>query len=151
MMADNDSKLTKVDLQLWDVSGDKRFQNCWPTIFKGTQGLLLVYNGEQPTHGKELEDWYQAAMANSLVKETNSCVIQHYLPQAGDQDIASLRNDNISTLTNLAPSISKLTTIKSRLPNHGDSLREAFSKFVGRLLNNITEATEQEELIIINS
>ncbi|VDD78142.1 unnamed protein product [Mesocestoides corti] len=49
------------------------------------------------------------------------------------------------------PTLNKLSVIKSRLPNHSDSLRESFSKYIGRMLNNLSEATEQEELTILNS
>ncbi|KAH9283685.1 hypothetical protein ECG_03952 [Echinococcus granulosus] len=66
--------------------------------------------------------------------------MQHALPQTTDKN-------NVE----LSQKLSNLTIIKSRLPSHGDSLREAFSKYVGRLLNNLSEATEQEELTIINS
>ncbi|VDL93372.1 unnamed protein product [Schistocephalus solidus] len=52
------SKPTKVDIELWDVSGSKNYQNCWPAIFKGIHGLVLLYNVNEITHGDELEEWY---------------------------------------------------------------------------------------------
>lgn len=58
LMANYESKMTKVELQLWDVSGNKRYQNCWPAIFKGAHGVILVYNPDKPSHAKELEEWY---------------------------------------------------------------------------------------------
>lgn len=56
-MANDDSKYTKVELQIWDVSGNKRYQNCWPAILKGAHGVILVYNSDQPSHTKEVEEW----------------------------------------------------------------------------------------------
>eukprot|EP00108_Taenia_solium_P008831 TsM_000291100 transcript=TsM_000291100 gene=TsM_000291100 len=140
LMAKHDAEMTKVELQLWDTSGSKRYQNCWPVIFKGAHGVVLVYNPDQPNHANELDEWYETAISQSLVKDSNCCLIQHTLPQTTDKN-------NVD----LSQKLSNLTIIKSRLPSHGDSLREAFSKFVGRLINNLSEATEQEELTIINS
>lgn len=56
-MAKHDTKMTKVELQLWDTSGSKRYQNCWPVIFKGAHGIVLVYNADQPKHANELDEW----------------------------------------------------------------------------------------------
>nr|VZH99537.1 unnamed protein product [Spirometra erinaceieuropaei] len=80
------------------------------------------------------------AASHASIKDANCCVVQNVFACADDQDIACLPTK-----------LSKLLKIKSRLPNHGDSLRESFSKFVSQVLNNINEATEQEELTILNS
>ncbi|CDS42823.1 ras-related protein rab-5 [Echinococcus multilocularis] len=140
LMAKHDSKMTKVELQLWDTSGSKRYQNCWPVIFNGAHGVVLVYNADQPDHANELDEWYKTAISQSLVRDANCCLMQHALPQTTDKN-------NVE----LSQKLSNLTIIKSRIPSHGDSLREAFSKYVGRLLSNLSEATEKEELTIITS
>ncbi|KAA3672508.1 intraflagellar transport protein 22 [Paragonimus westermani] len=69
------NKPCKVELELWDLSGNKklvfrlvvllvlqihmcRYENCWPACFKGSHGVIFVYNPDNSEHIKELEDWY---------------------------------------------------------------------------------------------
>jgi Rab-like protein 5 len=49
----------RFSIQLWDCSGDDRFQNCWPALQNGAQGLILVRNGTEPLdeQDKQLENW----------------------------------------------------------------------------------------------
>lgn len=57
VLVTHDEKPVKVDLQLWDISGDKRYRNCWPAIFKGVHGIVLVYNTNKRNHAEELDEW----------------------------------------------------------------------------------------------
>ncbi|CAH8848709.1 unnamed protein product [Trichobilharzia szidati] len=50
-------KVVKVEVELWDVSGDKKFEACWPAIFKGSHGIVFVYNPDNSNHEKELNEW----------------------------------------------------------------------------------------------
>lgn len=63
--------MQKVEVELWDTSGSKRYghsqtdslfqisyENCWPAIFKGINGVVFVYNPNNAGHGKILEEWY---------------------------------------------------------------------------------------------
>eukprot|EP01064_Diplonema_japonicum_P013765 TRINITY_DN21315_c0_g1_i1.p1 TRINITY_DN21315_c0_g1~~TRINITY_DN21315_c0_g1_i1.p1 ORF type:complete len:212 (+),score=24.13 TRINITY_DN21315_c0_g1_i1:54-689(+) len=49
----------KIVVELWDVSGNHRYQACWPAVAAGTQGILYVYNIEQKTQLAELELWHK--------------------------------------------------------------------------------------------
>ena len=35
-----------------------RFESCWPVIGRDANGVIFVYNPDQPNHDKELETWY---------------------------------------------------------------------------------------------
>mmetsp|Transcript_10890 Transcript_10890/g.20478 ORF Transcript_10890/g.20478 Transcript_10890/m.20478 type:complete len:189 (-) Transcript_10890:554-1120(-) len=49
-----------VNVQLWDCSGNPKYQSCLPAMAKDCNGLILVYNCEQGDQESELEKWYQA-------------------------------------------------------------------------------------------
>ena len=34
-----------------------RFESCWPAIARDTNGVVFVFNPDQPNHDKELESW----------------------------------------------------------------------------------------------
>ena len=64
----------KVLVELWDVSGDRRFllsliffflffsfhryQVGWPAIWKDADAVIFVYNGDDSQQERELEFWY---------------------------------------------------------------------------------------------
>jgi len=33
-------------VELWDVSGDIKYERCWPAIQENVTGIILVYNSE---------------------------------------------------------------------------------------------------------
>lgn len=35
-----------------------RFEPCWSALAKDTNGVIFVYNPDQPNHDKDLENWY---------------------------------------------------------------------------------------------
>ena len=46
---------TNVSVELWDTSGDRKYEDVWPAICQNGIGLVLVADGEQP--GDDLEQW----------------------------------------------------------------------------------------------
>ncbi len=36
-----------------------RFESCWPAIARDTNGVIFVFNPDQPNHDKELESWWE--------------------------------------------------------------------------------------------
>jgi len=48
-----------VDVELWDASGATKFESCWPAIQRDADGVLIVYNPENPNHSAEVETWFE--------------------------------------------------------------------------------------------
>ena len=40
----------KVLVELWDVSGDIKYERAWPSIQENTTGIILCYNVENTQH-----------------------------------------------------------------------------------------------------
>mmetsp|Transcript_31546 Transcript_31546/g.30865 ORF Transcript_31546/g.30865 Transcript_31546/m.30865 type:complete len:94 (+) Transcript_31546:42-323(+) len=34
----------KINIELWDVSGDMQYEKCWPPIQKDAHGIIFVYD-----------------------------------------------------------------------------------------------------------
>ena len=49
----------QVAVELWDCSGDSKYESCWPAIQKEVDGVILVYNPENPAHSSEAYTWYE--------------------------------------------------------------------------------------------
>jgi len=38
----------KINLELWDISGDFKYEKCWGPIQQGAQGIIFVYDPSMP-------------------------------------------------------------------------------------------------------
>ena len=47
-------------IELWDCSGDKRYEGCAQAIKKGAVGVILIYNPDDSQHLAELKYWCAA-------------------------------------------------------------------------------------------
>ena len=42
------SQFGKINMELWDVSGDFKYEKCWGPIQADVDGIIFVYNPEAP-------------------------------------------------------------------------------------------------------
>eukprot|EP00455_Lapot_gusevi_P044787 TRINITY_DN5641_c0_g1_i3.p1 TRINITY_DN5641_c0_g1~~TRINITY_DN5641_c0_g1_i3.p1 ORF type:complete len:108 (-),score=9.53 TRINITY_DN5641_c0_g1_i3:414-737(-) len=45
----------KVQVELWDVSGDLKYESCWPCIRKDMHGSIVLFDSISQVQEKELE------------------------------------------------------------------------------------------------
>lgn len=71
----------RVNVQLWDCSGNPKYQSCLPALAKDCNGLILLYNCELDDQEAELEKWYQAlssaGMGNLITSLVRIVAIKH--------------------------------------------------------------------------
>jgi Rab-like protein 5 len=46
-------------VELWDVSGNTKYESCWPALQKGALGVVLVYNAENDSQAHEVATWFE--------------------------------------------------------------------------------------------
>ena len=46
------------DVELWDTSGDHKYESCWKAMMTEADGIILVYNPDAPAQDEQIEDWY---------------------------------------------------------------------------------------------
>ena len=51
---------TAAQVELWDCSGDKKYENCWPAILRDAHGVIMVYDPTVKTQEKDIELWHKA-------------------------------------------------------------------------------------------
>ena len=42
------SNFGKIHVELWDVSGEFKYEKCWAPIMKDAHGIIFVYDPAQP-------------------------------------------------------------------------------------------------------
>ena len=48
-------------IELWDCSGDKKYESCWGAILKGCAGIIMVYDVTSAESLDHVGDWLGAS------------------------------------------------------------------------------------------
>ncbi|KAJ7395600.1 Rab GTPase-binding effector protein 1 [Pitangus sulphuratus] len=79
--------------ELWDCSGDQKFETCWPALMKDSHGVIIIFNPELPSHLKEIEMWYSCFVQQQPLLDTQCLLVAHHKPgSAGDTENLSLEH-----------------------------------------------------------
>ncbi|KAK3595743.1 hypothetical protein CHS0354_025372 [Potamilus streckersoni] len=128
-----------VEVELWDCSGDRRFESCWPGMAKDAGGIVFVYNPDQPNHDKELEHLYNFFISQQGIKESQCCVFSHHRPHTGDRERSQLGDQ-----------FANIPCVRTNIEEDGESVREEFNNFLSKLSLELSDKRDQEELSIMN-
>jgi len=66
----------KTNVELWDCSGDTRYEECWPAIMKDASGVIIVYNPEDVSQSGEVENWYDWFIKSARLPKDKCVVLQ---------------------------------------------------------------------------
>ncbi|XP_072949269.1 intraflagellar transport protein 22 homolog [Epargyreus clarus] len=119
-----DGKTSKIDIELWDCSGDHKFESCWPSLRLGVQGVILMCSpNTMHTASRELELLYNYFVSQTKLSP-KQCVL--FYNTADDQeDIDSL---------NLSSTFSKVSQVAINLKSGSNKLKVDFSNYVASIL-----------------
>lgn len=132
----NNKHISK-DIELWDCSGDRKFENCWPAMRKDVHGVILVYNAKVQDSLKELREFYDYFI-NGAKLEPNNCVIFHF-------DANSAPSNASKVISSSFPNISH---VKCNVEDGGDKLKADFRLFLSALMSKLRE--DKEEKLILS-
>ncbi|CAH0691868.1 unnamed protein product [Spodoptera exigua] len=122
-------KSTSTDIELWDCSGDHRFESCWPALRLGVQGVILVCapNTAQIA-AREMELLYNYFVSQPKLS-AKQCVL-FYNCTEDQEDMDSL---------NLSPTFSKVSQVAINLKTGGSRLKIDFASFITSVLQMINK------------
>ncbi|XP_065503480.1 intraflagellar transport protein 22 homolog isoform X2 [Caloenas nicobarica] len=88
------SKGTGCRFELWDCSGDQKFETCWPALMKDSHGVIIIFNPELPSHLKEIEMWYSCFVQQQSLPDSQCLLVAHHKPgSARDTENLSLEDN----------------------------------------------------------
>ncbi|XP_033627965.1 intraflagellar transport protein 22 homolog [Asterias rubens] len=128
---------SSAEVELWDCSGDQKFDECWPAIMKDANGVVIVYNPDVPTHERELDMWYSHFVVQQALRETNCLIMGHVKPSAKNLTVQ------------MPSSMSKVQHVQTNLEEDAEGVRRDFNSFLAKLLSSMSRKQDQEELSII--
>jgi len=70
-------KSMQVQVELWDCSGDRQYESCWPAILREAQGVLLVYDPTIKEQERDIELWYKTYTSRLGLKDSQVLLFAH--------------------------------------------------------------------------
>eukprot|EP00439_Symbiodinium_sp_Y106_P066061 s1972_g10.t1 len=130
----------RLTVEIWDVSGDTKFQKCWPAIKKDAVGAILVYNPEKPNHEQEVEQWFNWFPRTWQPLTMNMSASQVLVMQ-------SLRRSDLMRRVPLPAKIQAAGVGQPAAVSAEDlvSARRAFNGFMETVHQSVMEKQRQEE------
>ena len=51
------NKINKVKIELWDMSGDRKYESTWPAIKYGANGVIIVLDAVNEKYEATIDEW----------------------------------------------------------------------------------------------
>lgn len=125
---------TRAVVELWDVSGATRFQNCWPAIKQDAHGILFVFNPEIAGQERELEFWYKSFGVDPDIPMAHCLIFAHH-SSAGE-----------ATIPRFAPPLSTAKVMHTSVDFYSEDFKNEFERLVEKILVTRREKEEQDTM-----
>ena len=124
---------TNVSAQLWDTSGDAKYNAAWPAIAYQADGVVLVYNAYDKNQGRQIEQY-----AKSFAKDINEdqcIVVAHKIGESEEKPVRP----------KLPKSLEKSEIVIVNAKEGIDQFLEQFNAFLGRVQQAKVKRIEAKE------
>ncbi|KZC12120.1 Rab-like protein 5 [Dufourea novaeangliae] len=121
------------DIELWDCSGDHKFENCWPAIRQNLHGIIIVYSERSNQCLKEIQQLYDY-FVNQTKLGPDKCVIFCYDPEKKNFEISKV----------ISSTFGKVSHVKCNVDSGGNKLKADFSSFISTIVTKMHNYTDQE-------
>ncbi|XP_028988853.1 intraflagellar transport protein 22 homolog isoform X2 [Betta splendens] len=106
---------------------------------KDSSGVVIIFNPDVPSHLKEIETWHSMFISSQSLQDNQYLLIAHHKPGSEVED----------GRPPLASHLSRLPVIQSNLEEEPEDVRRAFCRYLGNVVNTMSENREREEMSII--
>lgn len=147
-----EEKTKRIVVQLWDVGGAAKHQQCWPAIKENADGIIFVFNPEVKGAEKELGLWFKNFAVNQdeldakgnfvrRVPDKQCLIFAHHSTDPDDRE----DSPSVKSLT-MPKGMEGIEVLESSLDYRSDNFKEKFDKLVERVLLKRVD-TEEEEML----
>ncbi|BES96054.1 RAB, member RAS oncogene family-like 5 [Nesidiocoris tenuis] len=121
-----------IEIELWDCSGEDRYESLWPVFLWNAHGVIIVYNPETSGHAQELDRLCDNFIVKSLVPHSNALLVAN----TKDPSHAAAAPEFSGTLASI-------THVNVNVVENGDAVKTAFEKFVSSLSEGKTYVNDE--------
>ena len=113
------NKLNKVKIELWDISGDRRFESTWPALKYGANGVIIVLDAFNDKFDSVIGEWMNN-FCNDINPEEVTCF--------------SYKKEDVKGISKNKLSHQYPNMVISEVNHSMESLLPVFHKFVTKIL-----------------
>ncbi|CAI5449097.1 unnamed protein product [Caenorhabditis angaria] len=134
-------RIMDVEIQLWDVSGDRKYEDCWPAIKENVNGVILVANPEEHS-GKDLLIWYQEFVEKERLDQKMVMVL---LNEQGPKKT----NHELVSAFEIQPQLHGVSHVACHFGSEGLSLKQEVNNFLVKIMMGGQSQSETVENVNI--
>ncbi|XP_031846679.1 intraflagellar transport protein 22 homolog isoform X1 [Nomia melanderi] len=134
----NNKSITK-DIELWDCSGNQKFENCWPAIRKNVHGVIFVYSEQSNECLKQMQELYDY-FVNQTKLGSDKCVIFCYDPEKKNPEISKI----------ISSTFVKVSHVKCNVDSGGNKLKADFASFISTIVTKMYNYADEEMKSMLN-
>lgn len=124
----------KFQLELWDVSGDFKYEKCWGPIQNGASGIIFVYDPQAPNYEEALAQ-YVAMFPKAMMLSPKFCLA-----------IANHHNTSGGVLPSVAvPKCMEALDKHNGTAEDINGIFQGFEKYLIKLLKLLQDKLREEE------
>uniref|UniRef100_A0A915PDX9 Uncharacterized protein n=1 Tax=Setaria digitata TaxID=48799 RepID=A0A915PDX9_9BILA len=128
-----DGERIEAEVELWDCSGDKQYERCWPAIQRNTNGVILVCRSDG-NKKSELLPWYEEFVQRGNIDPSLVLILLSTISDSTDN--GSKLTDDTPEFS-LIPQLSNLRVVSLNIDQDEDNLRLEFNAFLCRVISNV--------------
>jgi len=127
---------SSIQIELWDCSGDPRYEKCWSAYRKGTHGVIFVFDASEVN--PDMEEWVRNFPQKIGIQPSQCIALAHY---KSGKPKGSLR----------APRGLERVSIHETSLDNTSNIHLAFDKLYGIIYGAMAESQEKAEKEIMNA
>jgi len=126
----------KIDVELWDCSGNESCEGCWPALASDADGVLLVYDPFDARVSPSIESFYKYFVSGQNLKDEHCLVFAN----------CKSNDEKNSEISSPFPSVTFEVT---NLEEDPETVRSSFNNLLQNVFHKLSASRERQELSIL--
>ncbi|KAH3764777.1 intraflagellar transport protein 22-like [Pelomyxa schiedti] len=125
--------MISVWVELWDCSGDKKYEYGWPALMHGTDGIIFVFNPNNAASERELEHWHTRFAAPLKLLDSQCSIFANQRPDSETVDVKATR-------PRLSKALQRIPLVPLSLQDNPNGVHEAFDSLLVNIVSSKTRS-----------
>jgi Ras-related protein Rab-1A len=136
----------KIKMQIWDTAGQERFRTVIASYFKGSHGVLLIYDVTNKTSFKQLESWLEI-IENNASEDILKILIGNKIDLEEDREVTKEEGQSFANQHNI-----QFMETSAKMNTNVNEAFEALAKIMMEYnVNQKVKATKNDKTVKVSS
>mmetsp|Transcript_43059 Transcript_43059/g.49480 ORF Transcript_43059/g.49480 Transcript_43059/m.49480 type:complete len:192 (-) Transcript_43059:1090-1665(-) len=128
-----------ITVELWDLSGDSKYESCWPAVQDEADGIVFIFDPTNPDQEGEMDSWV-TAFPRQMDMHPSMCIglANHFDGQGA----------SLSKKSNPPKGLTHLTIYDCSVENN-TAAKVGFDRLFETLVSKALEKQDSEEMNLV--